>query len=83
MRDHDLTLMKADKYYTVILITKEDHDQNYSEFLSNSKCQVSSVDSDFNFCTHVAKVRSLVKASTSMLMPSWNLILSFPACTAS
>ena len=85
IRDHDLVLIKADKGNMVVLVKRVDYDQKVSDFLSNNKCNVGSVDSDFNFHEHITKVRSFVGVSTLLriLTPSLSLILFPLACMGS
>jgi len=70
IRDHDLVLTKSDKGNTVVLAERDDYDQKVSDFLSDSKCNVSSVNSDFNFHQHVGRASNLLIKNPDAILES-------------
>ena len=67
LNHENLILTRADKGSTAVVMKRNDYDSKILQFLEDSNCKVASVDSTFNFSSHVSQVRTIVNKSKSII----------------
>ena len=67
LQEKDIIVIKADKGNCVVLLDRSEYTTKILEFLENRKCAVASVNSDFDYQTHVQEVRAAVLSNTRLI----------------
>ena len=67
LREENVVVIKADKGNCVALLERSGYFKKVMNFLKDNKCTVASVDSDFDFQTHIQEVRSVARKSTHLI----------------